>query len=368
MTTTPINKGQFLLESADRIAAFEQRRGHGCEADYAENRRLWAHLPKSQIVSNYPLHVDLELASICNLRCPMCYTISPDFRKHVNAKLMDTALFKKLIDECGKGGVYSVRLSFRGESFLHPDIVECARYAKDAGIKEVSTLTNCERMDEAMFKEMMEAGLDWLTVSADGVGEVYEKIRRPAKFDRLVEKLTNFKRIREEAGYQKPVIKVQSILPAIEDNPDEFYQIFSSITDEVAANPLIDFMQDKQSPKIPEFTCPQPFQRLVIGADGLCMMCANDEHGTVVIGDANVQSIHEIWHSAKMTEVRQIQIAHEGCEKLGPCTQCYLPLETREVTIKVGDREVTAQKYVKGAETVASLLTPERWRREGLDV
>jgi hypothetical protein len=369
MTTTPINKGQFLLESAERSAAFERRRGHGCEAEYAENRRLWEHLPKSHTVSDYPLHVDIELASICNLRCPMCYTISPDFRKHVNAKLMELALFKRVVDECARGGVYSVRLSFRGESFLHPDIVECVRYAKEAGIREVSTLTNCERLDEDMFREIMDAGLDWLTVSADGTGAVYERIRRPAKFDRLVEKLGNFKKIREQAGRQKPAIKVQSVLPAIEADPDQYYGIFSAVTDCVAANPLIDFMQEKSAmPKIDDFSCPQPFQRLVVGADGLCMMCSNDESGEIIVGDANVQSIHEIWHGPKMRRSRELQMAHGAVAELSPCAKCYLPLQTHQVEIKVGDREVVAEKYLDGAQKVAELKTPDRWRREGLDV
>ena len=86
------------------------------------------------------------------------------------------------------------------------------------GRKEVSTLTNGVKLDEEMFKKIMEAGIDWITISADGIGEVYEKIRQPAKFDRLLEKLKNFQSIKREANRLKPVIKIQSVLPAIEKN------------------------------------------------------------------------------------------------------------------------------------------------------
>ena len=44
----------------------------------------------------------------------------------------------------------------------------------------------------------MEAGLDWLTISVDGVGDEYNKIRAPAKFDDLIEKLKKFKKIKEK--------------------------------------------------------------------------------------------------------------------------------------------------------------------------
>jgi sulfatase maturation enzyme AslB (radical SAM superfamily) len=369
MAYTPINKGQFTLETPERAAAFEEKRGFGCAAAYLENRRQWTEYPQQRIVSDYPLHVDLELASICNLRCPMCYTITDDFKKRVDAKLMDFDLFCRLIDECVTGGVYSIRLSFRGEAFLHPKVVDCVRYAKERGIQEVSSLTNGLRMDEEMFVELMEAGIDWLTFSIDGIGETYEQIRRPSLFDDMVAKLTAFKKIKEQAGRVKPAIKVQSILPAIEADPKAFYDIFAPISDMVSANPLIDYMTDTHKhPKITDFTCPQPFQRLVIGADGLAMLCSNDEVGEEVIGNANTQSIGEIWHGPKMTRAREIHIAHKACESLAPCGHCYIPLKTYDEVVMVGGRSVVAEKYAAGKDKLADIDTPKRWKRKDLEI
>ncbi|MFZ5862547.1 MAG: radical SAM/SPASM domain-containing protein [Nitrospirota bacterium] len=365
----PINKGQFTLETSDRIARFETNRGFGVEEDYRENRRLWTEYAKTQHVSEYPLHVDIELASVCNLQCPMCYTISPEFKEKVNAKLMDYDLFTKVVDECAAGGVYSVRLSFRGESFLHKNMVECVRYAKQKGIKEVSTLTNGLRLDEDMFREIMDAGIDWITISFDGLGETYEQIRRPAKYARAVEKIANYAKIKQQAGRVKPVIKVQSILPAIERDPQAFYDVFAPITDMVSANPLIDFMQSKREmPKIENFSCPQIYQRLVVGADGLCMMCSNDEEGKVIVGDANQQSIHAIWHGPEMTRVREIHRRCAGADELSACAECYLPLKTYEADVTVGERTVAAEKYVSGTQKVVELNTPDRFKRRELKV
>ena len=100
---TPINKGQFTLEPPERVARFERKRGFGVEKDYQDNRRQWSEFPEQQYVADYPLHVDIELASICNLKCPMCYTITPQFKEKVNAKLMDYGLYTKLVDECVAG-------------------------------------------------------------------------------------------------------------------------------------------------------------------------------------------------------------------------------------------------------------------------
>ena len=352
----PINKGQFSLETPERVAQFESKRGFGVEEHYNENRKLWTEYAKNQHVSDYPLHVDIELASVCNLKCPMCYTISPEFKKSVNAKLMDYALFTKVVDECAAGGVYSIRLSFRGESFLHKRFLECVRYAKQKGIKEVSTLTNGLRLDEQMFRDLMDAGMDWITISFDGLGETYEKIRHPAKYQRAVEKIANYYRIKKEAGSVKPVLKIQSILPAIEDDPSSFYNVFAPITDMVSANPLIDFTQTKRAiPKYENFSCPQIYQRLVVGADGLCMMCANDEEGKNIIGDANKQSLHEIWHGAAMTRVRDSHRRCAGANEIVPCSDCYLPLITFDSKVSIGDRTVIASKYEAGTQRISEL-------------
>ena len=42
-----------------------------------------------------------------------------------------------------------------------------------------------------------------------------------------------------------------------------------------------------------DFSCPQLYQRIVIGSDGKVMMCSNDEDGKALIGDANEQTIQE---------------------------------------------------------------------------
>jgi len=365
----PINKGQFTLETEERIHRFEQNRGYGVEDAYKENRRLWAEYAQNQFVSDYPLHVDIELASICNLHCPMCYTISAEFKEKVNTKFMEYELFTKLVDECAAGNVYSIRLSFRGESFLHKRIVDCIRYAKQKGIKEVSTLTNGLRLDEQMFEEIMEAGIDWIIISFDGLGDAYEQIRRPAKYERALEKIANYAKIKQNAGRVKPVIKIQSILPAIENDPQAFYDIFAPISDMVSANPLIDFLQSKRDmPKIENFSCPQIYQRLVIGADGLCMMCSNDEEGRVIVGDANKKSIHEIWHGPKMTQVREIHRRCAGAQELAACAECYLPLKTYEAEVAVSGRSVIAEKFVSGTQKVNELHTPQKFKRKDLTV
>jgi len=283
----------------------------------------------------------------------MCYTTTKEFKESVKKGLMDLELFKKLIDEGVKYNLYSIRLSLRGEVFVHPEIFEMIKYAKEKGIKEVSTLSHGGRIDEEKFRKLVKLGLDWLTISFDGVGETYEKIRAPLKFQDMVDKIALFKEIKKEMKSVKPVIKVQTIWPAIKDNPEEFYNTFESITDQVASNPLIDYLHnDTEIMYEKKFTCPQLWERMCIGSSGEVMLCGNDEMMLYGLGDVNKETIYDIWHGKKLQKAREIHIEHMGAQELSPCKHCYLPRQTQRDSVEIENRLLKIDNYVNREQTV----------------
>ncbi len=304
----PINKGNYEMDTEERSRLFEANRAYGWEKEYKEYRRRWVEYPKSQYVAEYPLLVDIELSALCNLKCPMCYTITEEFKNKVSRKFMEWDLFQKIVDEIA-GKVPAVRLSLRGEATLHPDFVKCIRYCKKKGIGEVSFLTNGSKLEPDFFIQIAEAGADWITVSIDGLNEQYEQIRSPLKFKDTLDKLKQIKAIKESRGWKRPVIKVQSIWPAIRSNPSEFYNTLAPYVDLIAFNPLIDLLGNDSEDDIlyeKDFSCSQFYQRLVIGADGKVFVCANDEDGKCVIGNVMEQSVYELWHSEQLNEIREL--------------------------------------------------------------
>lgn len=349
----PINKGNYSMETPEREALFERYRGEGWEAEYRSYRERWAEYPKTQFVAEYPLLLDLELSTLCNLKCPMCYTITDEFKHKVNATLMDFGLFKKIIDEAG-GRVPAVRLSLRGEPMIHPRFIECIRYAKANGVKEVSTLTNASKLTPEFFTEMLDAGIDWITVSVDGLSDAYEKIRRPLKFAETYGKIKSMQEIKAARGKKRPVVKVQAIWPSIKDDPQAFYDAFAPITDLIAFNPLIDYLGKDEDIVYEEgFTCPQHYQRLVVGSDGLVMMCSNDEEGTVIVGDANTETIHAIWHGEKLEKMRTTHRKKDGFKEIPVCRRCYLPRATEDKeTAIVNNRCFIIKNYVNREQKI----------------
>jgi radical SAM protein with 4Fe4S-binding SPASM domain len=341
----PINKGNYSMDTAEREAKFEANRGYGWESGYADYRAKWTSYAKNQTVADYPLLVDIELSSLCNLHCPMCYTITEEFAEKVNTTRMDWDLYMKIIDEIG-GKVPAIRLSLRGEATLHRRFVDCIHYAKERGIKEVSMLTHGGKLSLPYFEKIVDAGIDWITISIDGVGETYDQIRRPLKFADLLEKIKNIKRYKEERGLHRPVIKVQSIWPAISETPQEYYDTLAPHVDLVAFNPLIDYLgNDKQIEYLEKFTCPQQYQRLVIGADGLVMKCSNDEENREVVGDIKEQTVHEVWHGEKLNAVRELHKRDRGFMESEVCRRCYLPRKTTEEPAEIDGRSFIVRNY-----------------------
>ena len=104
---TPVNKEHFFnLETAERVNNFKKKISFKWEKEYKDYRTLWEELPTKRIVRDYPLLVDLETVSRCNLKCPMCPTVTQEFEDKRIAPFkkgqINVRLAKKIIDEVFK--------------------------------------------------------------------------------------------------------------------------------------------------------------------------------------------------------------------------------------------------------------------------
>lgn len=353
----PINKGHFFdLEPPERVKAFSEKLSKGWEEEYKEYRLLWNELPKKRIVRDYPLLVDLETVSRCNLSCPMCPTVTKEFvDKRVTPfkrGQLDVDLAKKVIDEVA-GKIYSLRFSWIGEPTLHKHLPELIKYAKSKNIKETSFLTNGFKLKLNYFIKLADAGIDLITISIDGMGKNYNNIRFPLKFDETLKKLQDIAAYKKENKLDKPLIKIQGVWPAIRDYPEDFYNTFLPITDLIAFNPLIDYLHnDDEIVYEDDFICPQHYQRIVIGSNGQGSMCSSDDFMDIEIGDLRKNSVHEVWHGEKFNKIRAI---HENgnFKDLKPCKNCYYPRKAQpDEKAVINGRTVSIENYINRAQKV----------------
>lgn len=333
-----INKGNYGIDTPERFEKYMEARAYGNRKAFFEYRKNWAEYPVRRYVSEYPLSLEFQISDVCNLKCPMCYRSQSGYAQE-SQKFMEFAVFKRAIDETA-WKVPAIRFNSSGESVLHPQFIEMVKYAKDHGAIEVSFITNAGTIGPELFEKLLLAGVDWMTVSVDGIYEEYEKIRYPLKFQELYEKLSDMREIKRRYLSPKPAINVQGVWPMIEKDIEKYIELMTPVSDYINYNAYIDMEKlydDCFSEAEPEFTCAQPYQRLLIQMNGNVLACCGattaKEQG--IVGNVTESSVYEIWHGDRLSKIRELCSVPGGYKKLEMCRKCAAPHKILEKTVKI---------------------------------
>ncbi len=106
---------------------------------FKEYRRQWKEWPEKFYAGDFPLFIDVEVTSVCNLKCPFCSTTYRD--KFIDKGFISFDIVKKIVDEGAINGLYGIKFNYRGEPLLHKDICKFVKYAKDKGLIDVATFS-----------------------------------------------------------------------------------------------------------------------------------------------------------------------------------------------------------------------------------
>ncbi len=140
------------------------------------------HLPEPPRWSK-PRTMILLLNKRCNLRCDFC-----DLWHYTDIMPYEQAI--RVLDRAPDAGVKTLVIT-GGEPFVHPQIFEVIERAKNLGLG-VNITTNATLLLD-MFDRLKRSGVDSLSISVDGFGEVHDRLRgKQGAFDittRAIEKL-----------------------------------------------------------------------------------------------------------------------------------------------------------------------------------
>jgi radical SAM protein with 4Fe4S-binding SPASM domain len=248
---------------------------------------------------------------------------------------MDLNVYKKVIDESAREGVYAIHICGDGEPLLHNDINEMIRYAREKNILDLFLHTNGTLLFGDVASELLEAGLTRLIISIDSpVKETYETIRVGADFDVVVDNIKKFMELKKKKGMKYPFVRVQMV--EMKDNRsqrDAYINYFKNIVDSVGRVEYINFdkrddenryYRDRRYKE--NYICRQLWQRLCVNFDGNVYSCLMINENTKV-GEVNNSTIKELWHGEKMKKLRNDHI--EGnIGKITPCSHCGIQLES----------------------------------------
>ena len=296
-------------------------------AKYILYRFKWNYFPRFNLLPKFPLHVDIELTDKCNLKCVMCVHGQGGVE---SGDYIEKEFAKKIISEAASEGVYSIKLNWRGEPALHKDLPSLIQFAKERGILEVQLNTNGIPFTDQKIIALIQAGLDRIIFSVDAnSAETFNQIRVGGDFNRLVNTIEGFIRIRQELHLKKPFIRLQMVrMKENKDEVDGFVERWKNRVDDLRISDVTDRGQGKElivgdQIAVGRRRCPQPWQRLVVSREGIVLGCCSDWFQQHIAGDAKVESLGDIWRGMKMNSLRKI-ILEGRMDEHEPCKSCFV--------------------------------------------
>jgi radical SAM protein with 4Fe4S-binding SPASM domain len=282
----------------------------------------------------------IEPTNNCIFSCPMC----PLGQNRILRKrgYMSYENFKKVIDSF-KDNLKVVILFNFGEPFLNNNIFKMIKYCKKKKIFTI-TSTNAGILNKSLINNIINSGLDYLTISLNGASEktyrIYNTAKNFKKAINNIEKLCKKKRMK----YNLPFVDLQFIV--MRENEGEISKIkelakrlgvdmlsikTAWIFDEKVKNILprntiyrryyLKYNVIKSKNKTKNW-CPWPWSATVVFWDGSVHPCCYDLNGKYNFGNIFDRSLESIWNDKKYIKFRKQILTNKN--DIPMCAQCTL--------------------------------------------
>ncbi len=162
------------------------------------------------VVWGQPFMLMVEPTNFCNLKCPLCPSGNGQMTR-ARGK-MDMEDYRRLIDQVGENLIL-LMLWNQGEPFINPCFAEMVRYARQRRIPTLTSTNGHFIRTPEQARAIVEAGLDEIIVSLDGVDqETYARYRVGGRIERVFAGVRLLAQARRELGARTPLINLQFIV------------------------------------------------------------------------------------------------------------------------------------------------------------
>lgn len=291
-----------------------------------------------------PRKIAIEATSFCNLRCIHCvHGVGENGKERLTRtkSMLDIDLFKKVIDEAAEFR-HSTKVVFAllGEPLLNRRLEEMVAYAHSRGIW-TQVNTNCTLLTKKRGEDLIEAGLDFIYLSLDGITkETYERIRVQSDFDRVLNNILNFIELKFEREAWDLTIHVGMTGEIINRREiDVFVREFSRLPIDMVYSPLLfnwngaiewadeDLKKGQGRDQKSYPVCNSAYDICGIQSNGDFVPCIYDYDGKYVSGNVRDHTLMELWNNERTQNFRRAINARDyrPIEERGAlCTECTL--------------------------------------------
>jgi len=289
-----------------------------------------------------PFTVYIFPTTFCNFKCVYCaHSLGhQEMAKQYSFKPenMPIETFNRIIEQLKQFDqkVKVVSLTGQGEPLLNKNTASMVKAVKQANVAErIEIISNAALLTPDVAKELIDAGLDRLRVSIQGVtDQTYSEVTgTTTTFKQIVEKLTYFYKNKKNCEL---FVKVMDIAVEKQEEKDLFYKTFENISNRMfieQCKPVYDGVEFTKDIKpvsdrygrMHEHrqVCPLCFFMLGIFPDGDVEPC-DTIYKPIVLGNVNNMTLKEMWESKKFRQFRIMQLDKK--RKTNPkCAVCCAP-------------------------------------------
>lgn len=303
--------------------------------DVYDNENFKKVLVNRKTPAAFPFLVDIELTNVCNNQCIFCGQQTMTREKG----FMSEEIFKKAVDECAEHNT-SIRFIRWGEPFLHPKIIDYCRYIKEKGLMLHITNNGLAIKTEDM-QALIDLEVDSIIFSFQGATkQEYEKMRNNKLYDLLVERISEFVKIRGERA--KPFLHISTTVTS--ESPSEiesFVERWLKIADSAGVGRTnlsklsvdqiksmevlgkLELLKKQETIAKKYVPCTEVYQKLSVDWDGKVACCCGDYDNYLTVGDIKHDTLYNVWHNSE--ELKAIRtLLDKGRHKcLTLCSRCY---------------------------------------------
>ncbi len=286
-----------------------------------------------------PFSINVDPSDICNFHCKFCPTGDKDLMKNTigrNFGSMDFNLYKKIINDiCDfETPLKLLKLYKDGEPLLNPQFVDMIIFAREKDCFErISTTTNASLLNPKRNIKIIEAGLDRINISIEGINakQYLEFSNYKINFDRFIENIRHFYENRKQC---EMIIKINGDTISEEDKK-LFIELFEEIADGIyiehimACWPQFELIGVEVNKEFGLYgqpikevqVCPYIFYSFSINSDGSASACFLDWSRKLIIGDTKIESVKDIWNGERLLNYQKMFLLKER-KKHPVCCDC----------------------------------------------
>jgi len=291
-----------------------------------------------------PIVYNIETTNACNMRCKMCPRTTMMTRP---IETMSLDLFQKVIDQLKpftweqwdlwRDWVHEryrlpafdmsenhfflyiiprvIQLHGYGDPLLDKDMATRIRMLTERGFYSYFSC-NPANIDIDKTAEMFDEGLDYIKYSIESTDDAeHKEIRgKASNFTESYEKILKLLEIKNECEFQTTIV-----ITMLDLNRENQQQEWRKLKDMFEGKDVYIYLKSEDTQWYRKDyhgtnsihwsePCKHPWMSMTIKSDGKVAMCMEDYNNEIVLGDANIESLYDIWNGFSYDEFRKAHL------------------------------------------------------------